>query len=87
MAAAAAAGTLRCSIAAGPSGGCSSLRSDSTAVRVSASSASSRFRCAAMRALRAGASGAASTALTSVTGISKSRSRRMTCAVGICPAE
>ena len=87
MAAAAVAGTLRCSIAAGPSGGASRVRSDSTAARVWASPASSRFRCAAMRALRAGASGAAITALTSATGISRSRRRRMTWAAGIWPAE
>ena len=87
MAAAAVAGTLRCSITAGPAAGCSSWRSDSTAARVWASPASSRFRCAAIRALRAGASGAASTALTSATGISRSRSRRMTCAVAIWWAE
>ncbi len=81
------AGTLRCSIAATPAGGCSRSRSDSTAARVWASSASSRPRCAEMSALRAAASGAASTALTSATGISRSRSLRMTCAVGIWAAE
>ena len=48
------AGTLRCSIAGAPGGGCSRLRSESTAALVCASSASSRSRCAAIRALRAG---------------------------------
>jgi hypothetical protein len=37
--------------------------------------------------VRAGASGAPRTALTWLTGISRSRSRRITCAVGTCATE
>jgi hypothetical protein len=65
---------------------CRSARSDATVARVCSSRTSMRSRCAAIAALRAAVSGAASTDRTSSSGISRSRKRFMSCAVGTCVA-